>query len=81
MDESINTLPIAGWELRTVPTMDAVIFTPSFIASSMQRPEESIADRNFVMTRPQAIELAEALLRAARKLESADSRSGPDPKH
>lgn len=81
MDESINTLPVAGWDIRVVPSMDAIIFTPSFLANMTQRADEAIADRHFVMYRSQARELAEALVRAAQSLESAGFHPGRDPKH
>lgn len=75
MDE-IATLPITAWELRTVSAYDAVIFTPSFIANAMQRVEDAVADRNFMLSRQQAQALGEALLRAAHQL--GTSSTPPD---
>lgn len=61
MNNEIISLPITGWELHTVPALDALLITVSYLANKTQRPEDAEA-RTFAIHTVQARELAQQIL-------------------
>ena len=67
----IPTLPITGWELKTVPEYDALLISFSYLANMLQTPDQAQTDRTYVIHRAQAVELAQKILSLSAKMEIA----------
>lgn len=80
-NEEIPLRPVAGWELRGIPHMGAVMVTLQYLVSLMETPEQSHASPNFVFHTAQLRELAAAMIRAADKVESGPTPTDGLPKH
>lgn len=70
-DEQIPTFPVAGYSLRSVPALEALILQFDYLSSPMQELEQAHQGRNYILTRVQTVELRDALTRALEKLEHA----------
>jgi hypothetical protein len=81
MEHELATLPIAGWELRTVPALDALLITFSYLSHATQTPEEAVTDRNYILHTSQAREFAQKILAALDRVESGTSHGDGFPRH
>jgi hypothetical protein len=80
MDE-IKLFPVCGWTIGPIKAYEAVTVRLDYLTSPMQLLPEAIQSPQFVLTAPQASELAEALNSAVRKLQTSEFQAAPDPKH
>lgn len=78
--EAIVALPVAGWELRTVPALDALLITISFLATPMDRPQD-VQARTFALHRTQARELAQRILSTLGRPETDEPPGSPPAPH
>lgn len=78
-DGIIKNCPMAGYEVHNVPLYDLVMMRLPFLATPDDDPEDPHPGRHYSMTRLQAIELAEALLRAVQNLKELEDN--PETKH
>lgn len=81
MTEAIATLPIAGWELKTVPALDALLISFSYLAHATQTPEEAVTDRTYILHTALAREFAQRILAALDRMESGPPQGTGLPKH
>lgn len=79
MTDEIPLAPVAGWELKTVPSLGAVVLTLQYLVSPMESPMQAHNSKNFAFHTAQLRELAAALIRAADKAESAGMSAPPGP--
>jgi len=76
--EEIPTLPIAGWELKAVPAYDAILISFAYLSHALQKPEEAVTDRTYVIHTAQAEELAQRILALLGRMKTgATPGSGP----
>jgi hypothetical protein len=68
--KEIPTLPIAGWELKTMPEYEVLLISFSYLANMMQTPEQAVMDRTYVIHKNQARELAQKILALLNKMEN-----------
>lgn len=80
MDE-IKTLPITGWEIKTVPAMDAMLISFSYLSHPLQTLEEAVTDRTYVLHTAQAAELAQRILALLGQMKNAAPQGTGLPKH
>lgn len=73
--------PVAGWEVKTVPSHQALILQLGFISTPFQRPDEAQQTPLLALTIEQARELAAVLLRGVEKLENAGTQAPPGARH
>jgi len=81
MAEEIATLPIAGWELKTVPALDALLITFSYLSHPTQTPAEAVTDRTYILHSALAREFAQRILAALDRMESGVPHGSGLPKH
>ena len=81
MSDDLAVNPVAGWEIKTVEAMQAVLLQFSFISTPFQRPDEAQKTPLLAVSVPQARELIEVLQRSVDKVESSGLSSPPGPKH
>lgn len=79
MTDEINSFPVTGWEIRTVPAYEIILLNLSFLSSPMQNFDKPNPGRNYALTLPQVAELRDALDRSLRKAQSGETPtvSGP----
>lgn len=80
MSEELVTLPVTGWELKSVPGYDAIIISFSYLTHSTQRDEDA-DQRNFAFHTTQARELAQRILATLDRMESGAIQAGGPPQH
>jgi len=80
MTQEIVSLPITGWELRTVPTLDAMLITLSYLTNSLQSQEDAEV-RTFAIHSAQARELAQRILSLCDQQEDSAPQGAGLPKH
>ena len=80
MNEEIATLPVAGWELRGAPALNAMLITIQYLTHPMQKPEDA-EERTFVLHTQQARELAQRILALCEQLENREPQGSGLPKH
>jgi biofilm regulator BssS len=76
-EKEIPIFPITGWNIGTVPAMDAVFIQLEFLSSPMQSIEQADPGRRYVFQHSQLRELRDALTRALAHLESAGFQPPP----
>jgi len=81
MNKEINTLPIAGWELKTVPALDALLISFSYLSHATQTPAEAVTDRTYVLHSALAREFAQRILAALDRMETGAPQGTGLPKH
>jgi hypothetical protein len=81
MADEIITYPVAGWEIKTIPSHGAVLLQLSFLSHPFQKPEEADPGRNYALMMAQAAELRDALDRAVQNLRSASPPKPEGPQH
>lgn len=84
MNDKKNDLqlsPVAGWELKQVPSLGALILRLDFLSNAMQSPDEAHPGRNYVFHAEQARELAQRILAGCDALEAAGRPPGAGPTH
>jgi len=80
-EQEIQAAPVAGWEIRAVAPLGIALVTLQYLASPMESLAQAHASPNFALTPMQLRELAQALERAARVVESSAPQAPPGPKH
>ncbi|MDH0293382.1 hypothetical protein N7414_30045 [Pseudomonas sp. GD04087] len=81
MTNEISANPVAGWEVKTVPAMQALLIEFKFISTPFQRPDEAQSTPTLAVTVQQAKELIEVLKRGISVVESGGDTSPPGPRH
>ena len=81
MENQIPLCPVAGWSISDVKAYEALFIKFDFLTNLMQPMSEANQSPNFLLTAPQAEELAAALLRGVQTLKSAAPQSAPGPRH
>ena len=81
MSDDLAVNPVAGWEIKTVEAMQAVLLQFSFISTPFQRPDEAQKTPLLAVSVKQVLELIEVLQRSVDKVESSGSKPPPGPKH
>lgn len=81
MTQETAVNPVTGWEIATIPAMEAVRLQFSFISTPFQRLDEAQKGPAHLMTIAQTKELIEALRKSVERLESAEPTQSPSPKH
>lgn len=81
MSDDLAVNPVAGWEVKTVEAMQAVLLQFSFISTPFQRPDEAQKTPLLAVSVQQVRELIEVLQRSVDKVESSGLSSPPGPKH
>lgn len=79
MTDEIQMAPATGFDLRSVPALNAVALTIQYLVSPMERPDQAHQSPNFLFHTAQLRELAEAMIRAADKTDSVGMSSPPGP--
>jgi len=81
MADDIATFPVTGWEIKSVPALDALLLRFPFLSHATQKIEEADPGRNYILTTTQAAELRDAIDRAIQKMKSGGTPPNPVPKH
>ncbi|MCF7545291.1 hypothetical protein [Pseudomonas petrae] len=81
MTQETAVNPITGWEIATIPAMEAVRLQFSFISTPFQKLEEAQTGPAHLMTIAQARELIEALKKSVERLESRGPTQAPGRQH
>lgn len=80
-NNSLQLAPVAGWELKQVPSLGMLILRLDFLSNAMQSPDEAHPGRNYVLQPAQARELAERILAGCDALESGARPAAAGPAH
>lgn len=75
------TAPVAGWTIAPVSALHAVMLRLDCLMSPMQGHEDAHTSRTYILTAPQAQELAEALQKHAALAQSGGPQGAGMPKH
>ncbi|MGR3892982.1 hypothetical protein [Pseudomonas sp. 1176_21] len=81
MSEELSVNPIAGWEVKTVEAMQAMLVKFSYVSTPFQRPEEAQKTPLLAISVQQAKELIAVLQKGVDQVESSGISSPPGPKH
>jgi hypothetical protein len=81
MTQETAVNPITGWEVATIPAMEAVRLQFSFISTPFQRLDEARKGPAHLMTIAQTKELIEVLQKSLERLQSAEPKSPPGHRH
>lgn len=81
MSEDLSVNPIAGWEVKTVEAMQALLVEFSYVSTPFQRPEEAQKTPLLVLTAQQAKDLIAVLQKGVDRVESSGISSPPGPRH
>ncbi|WP_404940720.1 hypothetical protein [Pseudomonas putida] len=73
--------PVAGWDVRTVESMQLVLLELGFISTPFQRPDEAQKSPIYALTLEQSRQLIDVLQRSVQAVESAGISSPPGPRH
>ncbi len=80
-DEEIPLYPVAATTIGPVPRLGLVVMRPDFLTHAMQTPEQAQRGRTYALSPAIARYVAEQLLSAVAKLESAAPPDGGGPTH
>jgi BssS protein family len=80
-DDAIVTFPVTGWEIKAVPSYDAITVRLEFLSHAMQTLAEADPGRNYVLTTKQAEAFRDAIDRAVLAVRSAPPQPDDNPKH
>lgn len=81
MSDDLVLNPVAGWDVRTVESMQLVLLELGFISTPFQRVEEAQKSPIYALTLPQTKQLIDVLQRSVQAVEHAGISSPPGPKH
>ena len=65
--QMLSTNPVSGYTINRTVQQNALVLTFQYLTSPQQKPEEANVSPNFVMTRAQAVELAQKILASAQQ--------------
>lgn len=77
MAENIPLFPVAGWEISSIPSYDAIAVKLDFLASPMQ--SEPSPGRSYLLGIQQAKELAQRITALCEKAEAYGFERPPGP--
>jgi N-acyl-L-homoserine lactone synthetase len=81
MSDDLVLNPVAGWDVRTVESMQLVLLELGFISTPFQRPDEAQKSPIYALTLEQSRQLIDVLQRSVQAVESAGISSPPGPRH
>jgi hypothetical protein len=81
MTDEIVTFPVAGWEIKTIPSLDAIMIRIAFLSHTMQLMAEANPGRHYILTTKQAESFRDALDRAIRAVKGTPLQPDDNPKH
>ncbi|MDR0250551.1 MAG: hypothetical protein LBI35_04460 [Burkholderiales bacterium] len=79
--ENIPINPITGWEIKTAPSLEIILFQPTFISHALQKMEEQQTAPCFALTAQQVRELVSTLSAALQKIDTAEPQQDSCPRH
>lgn len=80
-EDEIPLFPAAGWQIGTIPALDAIFIQIPFLAHSMQDADKAEPGRRYVFHTKLARELRDGIDAALRKMESAGPQGSPPDRH
>jgi hypothetical protein len=81
MSDDLVLFPVTEWEIRIIPSYQAVFIRLAFLSHALQKPEESDPGRRYVFQPAQLRELRDAIDRALQRLEAAGPQAPPGEAH
>ena len=81
MSQELSVNPIAGWEVKTVEAMQALLVEFSYVSTPFQRPEEAQKTPLLALTAQQAKDLIAVLQKGVDRVEGSGISSPPGPRH
>lgn len=81
MSDDLVLNPVAGWDVRTVESMQLVLLELGFISTPFHRPDEAQKSPIYALTLEQSRQLIDVLQRSVLAVERAGISSPPGPKH
>jgi biofilm regulator BssS len=78
-EKELSIFPVTGWNVGTIPSMDAVFIQLEFLSSPMQPIEQADPGRRYAFQKNQLLELQQTIERALAALDNAGYQPPPDP--
>ena len=79
--DELVLFPVAGWDVGTIPSLDAIFVRLPFLSHPLQKMDEADPGRRYVFQTKQLRELISALQKALQKLETSSVPIPDNEKH
>ena len=79
--KEIQLCPISGWDIALIQTYGQIMMRLDYLVHATQLPSEALQTPHLAMTKSQALELSDALKRAAEHLGNDELQGAGLPRH